>query len=129
METIAGIVVFNPLIRKFLILQSDYGFDLPKGHVEPGEDVRDGAIRECWEETKLLPAIIPDYSLVIQEGNKEYYFYLGVVDTTEAQISNEHNYAFWAGADFFSNLKAPLNTALQTAALYISLYGLVGGNG
>ena len=129
MEVVAGIVVFNPMIRKFLILQSDYGYDLPKGHVEPGEDIKGGAIRECWEETKLRPALIPDWYVMLQKGEKEYHFYLGIVNTIGAQISNEHNRAFWAEASFASKLKNPLDIALRTASLYTQIYGLGGGLG
>jgi 8-oxo-dGTP pyrophosphatase MutT (NUDIX family) len=129
MEIVAGIVVFNPMIRKFLILQSDYGYDLPKGHVEVGEDIKDGAIRECWEETRLRPGLIPDWYVMLQKGKKEYHFYLGIIDTTTVQLSDEHNHAFWADATFASNLKNPLNIALQTANLYTQIYGLGGGQG
>lgn len=124
METVAGIVIFNPVIQKFLILQSDYGFDLPKGHVEPGEDELDGAKRECWEETGLRPQIIPDWHLMLQKGKKKYHFYLGIITTTSAYISDEHNHAFWADSDFSGKLKNPLNIALQTAAIYVNL-GLI----
>jgi len=122
MEIVAGIVVFNPIIQKFLILQSDNGFDLPKGHLEPGEDELDGARRECWEETGLRPRIVPDWHLMLQKGNKKYHFYLGIVSKTAVNLSQEHNHAFWAGSDFSAKLKNPLNIALQTAAIYTNLY-------
>jgi 8-oxo-dGTP pyrophosphatase MutT (NUDIX family) len=117
-ETIVGIVIFNPVIQKFLILQSDFGFDLPKGHLESGEDKIDGALRECREETDLHPHLIPDWRLMLQKGGKEYHFFLGMVTTTAVQLSHEHNHAFWAKADFANKLKDPLNIALQTAGLY-----------
>jgi len=121
METVAGVVVFNPAIQKFLILQSDYGYDLPKGHLESGEKPLDGARRECREETGLQPTIVPDWHLMFQKDQKQYHFYLGIVPTTSARISHEHNRAFWAGSDFAANLKNPLNIALQTAAIYVGL--------
>lgn len=116
----AGIVVFNPGIQKFLILQSDYGFDLPKGHLEEGETPLEGAKRECREETGLQPRIVPDWYVMLQKGDKQFHFYLGVVSTTSARISHEHNRAFWADADFANQLKDPLNTALQVAAIYLN---------
>lgn len=121
METIVGVVIFNPVIQKFLILQSDFGFDLPKGHLESGEDILDGALRECREETGLRPQIIPDWRVMLQKGKKEYHFFLGVVTTTSARLSDEHNHAFWAKADFADKLKDPLNIALQTADIYTKL--------
>lgn len=124
METIVGVVIFNPVIQKFLILQSDFGFDLAKGHLESGEDILDGALRECREETGLRPRLIPDWRLMLQKGKKEYHFFLGMVTTTSAQLSDEHNHAFWAKADFADKLKDPLNIALQTAGIYTN-FGLV----
>ena len=83
-----------------------------------------GALRECREETGLHPHIIPDWRLTLQKGKKEYHFFLGVITTTSAQLSDEHNHAFWAKADFADKLKDPLSIALQTAAIYANL-GLV----
>jgi len=98
METIAGIVVFNPLVRKFLILQNDFGYDLPKG------------------QTGLQPALVPDWYVFLQKGKKNYHFYLGVVQDTPVSLSAEHNNALWAGESIVDQLKRPLNVVVLAVA-------------
>ncbi len=40
--------------EQILLIQDGYGnWGFPKGHVEPGEEVVGGALRECMEETGL----------------------------------------------------------------------------
>ena len=41
------------LIRQYRYPLGDYVYEFPAGLVEPGEDVREGAIREMFEETGL----------------------------------------------------------------------------
>ena len=41
------------LIRQYRYPLGDYIYEVPAGLVEPGEDVREGAIREMFEETGL----------------------------------------------------------------------------
>lgn len=47
----------NP-IREFLLMQHDDRWDLPKGHVDPGETEMACALRELWEETGIAEADI-----------------------------------------------------------------------
>lgn len=126
METVAGIIVYNPIIKEFLVLQSDYGLDLPKGHIEEGETIREGAIRECFEETGLLPNIIPECHIAFEENGKRYFFFIGMVNTTKATISHEHNKAFWVEASFASELPYPLSEALKVAAVLVRLDPMLG---
>lgn len=42
------------LIRQYRYPLGDYIYEFPAGLVEPGEDVREGAIREMFEETGLV---------------------------------------------------------------------------
>ncbi|MCF8226764.1 MAG: NUDIX domain-containing protein [Bacteroidales bacterium] len=48
----AGGLVIRP-DGKFLIMERDGIWDLPKGKLEPGEEMRDAALREVEEETGL----------------------------------------------------------------------------
>lgn len=51
------IVRGNP-IREFLLMRHDDRWDLPKGHVDPGETEMECALRELWEETGIAEADI-----------------------------------------------------------------------
>lgn len=47
---IAGGVVYNPKHGIALVNQNHDSWSLPKGHVEEGEEPKDAATREIWEE-------------------------------------------------------------------------------
>ena len=38
---------------QFLLMKHPDRWDLPKGHVDPGESIFDAAKRELWEETAI----------------------------------------------------------------------------
>lgn len=40
-------------IREFLLMQHRHRWDLPKGHIDPGETDIECALREMWEETGI----------------------------------------------------------------------------
>lgn len=54
-EVITGCWILNPNNELLLIKSPKWscGFTIPGGHVEPGESVRDGAIRESLEEAGI----------------------------------------------------------------------------
>lgn len=55
----AGVVIFTrtkPL--QFLLLKHGDRWDLPKGHAEPGESIRETALRETEEETGIPASTI-----------------------------------------------------------------------
>jgi 8-oxo-dGTP pyrophosphatase MutT (NUDIX family) len=49
-----GVILFKEKPhRKFLLMKHPHRFDLPKGHVDPGETDEECALREMWEETGI----------------------------------------------------------------------------
>ena len=70
-EKSCGAVVFTCIDGeiKYVLAQSLGGhFGFPKGHVEPGENEEETALREIYEEVNLRPKIIPGFRAV-----SEYY--------------------------------------------------------
>ncbi|MBA4494676.1 NUDIX domain-containing protein [Paenactinomyces guangxiensis] len=54
-----AVIIFDHDKRVLLQKRSDVGlWGLPSGHVEPGETVKNAAIREVWEETGLKVRIL-----------------------------------------------------------------------
>ncbi len=50
---IAGAIIYNPNFGVVVVNQNNNSLSLPKGHVERGEEPRDAAVREIWEETGI----------------------------------------------------------------------------
>lgn len=50
---IAGGIVYNPTHGIVVVNQNNDSWSLPKGHVEHGEEPKDAAIREIWEEAGI----------------------------------------------------------------------------
>ncbi len=49
------LVVRGDPIDSFLLMQHHARWDIPKGHIEPGETDLECALRETWEETGIEP--------------------------------------------------------------------------
>jgi bis(5'-nucleosidyl)-tetraphosphatase len=101
-EQSGGVLLFraSKAGRKYLLL--DYGrhWDFPKGHVEPGEDLIQTALRELEEETgindaKVLPGFSHEIKYFFRDKKKALiqktvWFCLAETNTSKVRLSDEH---------------------------------------
>jgi len=104
-EISAGVILFrNRPQREYLLL--DYGshWDLPKGHIEAGEDPQTTAARELQEETGIHDArFVPGF----KESMRYFYrkagermlkvvvYFLAETPTGNVTLSDEHSGYLW----------------------------------
>ena len=93
-----GVIIFR---GKVLLLYKNYrnkyeGWVLPKGTVEPGEDFKDTALREVWEEAGVKATIIKyvgdsEYTFVVPEDTveKKVHWYLMMADSYYSKPQKE----------------------------------------
>ncbi len=130
MITSAGFIIFKD--KKILLLKSKKKhFDFPKGHVEPGEEIFQAAIRELKEETNIDMEDIkiiggPDiisYKVIEQNEIKDknvYYYYALLISNKEIKLSKEHEYYVWVPIDEaqkYVKFKEQLNLILNLKRL------------
>ncbi len=63
------LVVRDEPVREFLLMKHPDRWDLPKGHVDPGETEIECALRELWEETGIPAdaiALDPGFRFAVQ---------------------------------------------------------------
>jgi ADP-ribose pyrophosphatase YjhB (NUDIX family) len=96
-----GVVIFR---GKILLLYKNYrnkdeGWVLPKGTVESGEEYKDTAVREVFEETGVKAGIIKyvgksQYSFAIPEDTveKEVHWYLMMADSYYSKPQREEHF-------------------------------------
>ncbi len=108
-EISAGFVVFyfnkeKKEIEFLLLLNSKGHWDFPKGHIEKGESLIEGAKRELEEEAgikkiKVYPGFMEKISYYyVEKGERRFkkvYFFLGEVEKKEVKISFEHTGFRW----------------------------------
>ena len=106
-ETSAGVIVYykEHNTHLYLLLHYQAGhWDLPKGHVEPGEKLRETALRETKEETNLDVKLNDKFEESLsyfyknKDGllmNKTVHFFIGESKTKDVKISFEHNGYNW----------------------------------
>jgi bis(5'-nucleosidyl)-tetraphosphatase len=104
-ETSAGVVLFRHRPRReYLVL--DYGshWDLPKGHIETGEDPETTARRELQEETGIRDArFIPGfkesmryfYRKAGEDMRKVVIYFLAETPIGDVTLSQEHCGYLW----------------------------------
>ena len=105
-----GVILFR---RKpdvsFLLMKHPHRFDLPKGHIEPGESEIQCALREMWEETGVpVDQVVLDPSFRYEETyypieprfgservEKRLVIFLGWIDHVEEIQVTEHGGHEW----------------------------------
>ncbi len=106
----AGILLFSlePKLR-FLLLRHRTRWDLPKGHMEHSESLKECAFREFYEETGIyldLIRLIDGFQYQTQYYTKtrkfqskpilkELNIFLGLIDHTPGVKLTEHNHFEW----------------------------------
>ncbi len=95
-ELVSKVIIFDG--RKILLLkrsaksvsdQSPWTWDLPGGHLDAGETFQQAAIREVFEETKL---ILTEVSYVGHDKNKDKMTYFYITDQWGGDISLSHEH-------------------------------------
>jgi len=108
-ELVSKVIIFDG--RKILLLkrsaksvsdQSPCTWDLPGGHLDAGETFQQAAIREVFEETKL---ILTDISYVGRDKNndKMTYFYITDQWGGDINLSHEHQDHKWVSVANMDN--------------------------
>lgn len=118
-EHSAGIVVFAPTqdlnAHLYLLLRYAAGhWDFAKGHIEPGEDKKQTALRELHEEAGISATLMSDfeysfsYAFEHHSGEmrkKTVYFFIGCASSMQVQLSDEHiDYAWLSYHDALTRL-------------------------
>ena len=108
-EVSAGVILFNELDGKFLLLNyPSKHWDFVKGKMERGETPRKTAIRETNEETGISDVDFLDgfeeeieyyFYADNQEIHKKVIFFLGKTKTTNVILSHEHIDYIWLEFD------------------------------
>ncbi len=108
LEKSAGIILFRRngnAVRFLLIKNAAHGhWDFPKGHIDPGEDEMQAALRETREECGIAALeIVPDFREVITykvgANQKEVAYFLAEAKTEDITLSDEHTDWRWAMLD------------------------------
>ena len=100
-EISAGVIVFRRAPQpQYLLLHYESGhWDFPKGHIEPGEEARETAMRELKEETGISAVRFLDgYKETLryffrQKGIgifKIVIYFLAETDHSDVTLSSEH---------------------------------------
>jgi 8-oxo-dGTP pyrophosphatase MutT (NUDIX family) len=90
----AGGIIINPNGELLLYKNADRGYSFPKGHVDPGEQVEETAIREIREETGLEVKIIrplPDMSYLNPHLNKNVLIKMFLMEPISGELTPEED--------------------------------------
>lgn len=81
----AGAVIMDVNMNKLLVVRGPEKWSLPKGHLEPGEEPHEGAMREIFEETSLQIEITSTYKS--KKVRKYIYYYLILQNATQLELT------------------------------------------
>jgi|TARA_R110002020_G_scaffold134212_2_gene299352 8-oxo-dGTP pyrophosphatase MutT (NUDIX family) len=103
-DEVAGVILYimKDGQPRYLLLRDDTHWSFPKGHLQQGESLLDGATRETYEETGIAPgAVDPKFfhELLINFGTdkqKTISLFLSLAHTTKITLSDEHQEYKWA---------------------------------
>ncbi len=125
----AGAIIYTYIdgIRHYLVLQREDWLDMPKGHIEKGEDPRSAAVRETREETGLDVSLDPYFKEKIaywyferkQKVKKTVTFYLSKTDVVDVNVSFEHIGYMWITLQNRPKLYKNMENLLKRADEYI----------
>ncbi|ACR29327.1 NUDIX hydrolase [Burkholderia glumae] len=85
-----GTVLLDPAGRLLLAHATETShWDIPKGHIDPGESERDAALRELFEETgiALAPARLVDLGRFAYRSDKDLYLFAARLREDETDLS------------------------------------------
>ncbi len=103
-EISAGMIVYNPKLNKFLLLENSSHWGFAKGGIEGGEDEGKAAKRELKEETgidrfKLVDNFMEKINYYYKKDDKSIYkevvFFLVMTEIEDVKISEEHKNYKW----------------------------------
>lgn len=137
-ERSAGAIIYsnNDKNLMYLLLKKHDGkYDLPKGHLEEGEDDFKAAKREIFEETGLKPEILQFFSKEVsyfftEKGRtikKTVRYFIGKSHNENIRISKEHESYEWVNKeDFIKKIKyKDMMPLLKEAIEYVEKYELI----
>jgi len=102
-EISAGMIVYNPKLKKYLVLEYDTHWGFVKGGIEGNETEKEAAKRELKEETGIKEFKFEDFEEKIdyfyrkdeETVHKEVVFFLIITKTEDVKISDEHKSYRW----------------------------------